>query len=117
LPELVDAAYVARVAQANAAGLASLALAPNPPRDVGMAVSELTNDTSLTWTAPEGGATGYRVVWREPGSPVWQFSQSVGQATHVTLKGVSKDNYLFGVAAVNATGEESLPVFPQPLRH
>jgi hypothetical protein len=72
LPEFVDPAYVARVAQANAAGLASLALAPNPPRDVGMEVTELTNDTTLKWAVPVGGAAAYRIVWREPGSPVWQ---------------------------------------------
>lgn len=117
LPQFVDAAYVARVAQANAAGIGSLALAPPAPNDVGMQVSELTNDTSLAWKAPEDGSvSGYRVVWREPSAPVWQYAEDVGTATHYTLKGISKDNYVFGVAAVAKSGEASLPVFAQPMK-
>jgi hypothetical protein len=117
LPEFVDAAYVARVAQANAAGLASLALAPPAPEAVGIEVSELTNDTRLVWRAPKSqSVAAYRIHWREQGEPMWQFSKDVGNVTAFTLKGVSKDNFVFGVAAVNASGQASLPVFPQPVR-
>jgi hypothetical protein len=117
LAEFVDYDYVARVAQANAAGLASLALAPPPPETVGMEVSELTNDTRLVWKAPKSEpAAAYRIQWREQGSLLWQSSQDVGKVTAFTLKGVSKDNFVFGVASVNATGQASLPVFPQPVR-
>jgi hypothetical protein len=116
LPEFVDYDYVARVARANAAGLASLALAPAPPEAVGIEVSELTNDTRLVWTAPKTEpVAAYRIQWRESGSPLWQSSKDVGNLTAFTLKGVSKDNFVFGVAAVNATGQASLPVFPQPV--
>ena len=117
LAQFVDYDYVARVARANAAGLASLALAPPPPEAVGIEVRELTNDTRLVWHASKSEpAASYRIQWREPGFPQWQFSQDVGQVTAFTLKGVSKDNFVFGVAAVNATGQASLPVFPQPVR-
>jgi hypothetical protein len=117
LAEFVDYDYVARVARANAAGLASMALAPPPPEAVGIEVSELTNDTRLVWKAPSPeSAAAYRIQWREQGSRLWQFSKDVGNVTAFTLKGVSKDNFVFGVAAVNATGQASLPVFPQPVR-
>ena len=117
LPQFVDYAYIARVARVNAAGLASLALAPAAPSSVGIQVTELTNDTKLVWQQPDAlGVAGYRIFWREPGSPVWQNSTDVGKVSEHTLKGVSKDNYVFGVAARNATGESSLPVFAQPVR-
>jgi hypothetical protein len=45
-----------------------------------------------------------------------QSSKDVGKVTAFTLKWVSKDNFVFGVASVNATGQASLPVFPQPVR-
>ena len=117
LPQFVDYPYIARVARINAAGLASLALAPAAPTDVGIDVSGLTNDTRLIWkqAAPEDVA-GYRILWREPGSPVWQHREDVGAVSAYMLKGVSKDNFVFGVAARNARGQTSLPVFAQPVR-
>src|SRR4029077_2588706 len=51
LPEFVDFAFVANVARINAAGLASLALAPAAPRDAGIEVVQLENDTTLRWSA------------------------------------------------------------------
>ena len=117
LPAFVDYAYVARVARANAAGLASLALAPATPEGVGIEVSELTNATRLVWKAPASPeVAGYRIQWREQGALLWQFSKEVGPVATLTLKDVSKDNYVFGVSTVNASGQASLPVFPQPVR-
>ena len=117
LSRFVDVPYVTRVAQVNAAGLASLALAPAAPRDVGLEVTELTNDSTLHWTPPDDDTVaGFRVYWREAGSPVWQHSEDVGTVTRYTLKGVSKDNNLFAVSTVNQAGEASLPVFPRPVR-
>ncbi|TAN53989.1 MAG: M20/M25/M40 family metallo-hydrolase [Betaproteobacteria bacterium] len=117
LPEFVDFAYVAQVARANAAGLASLALAPAPPREVGIEVVELENDTTLRWTAnSEPDLGGYRIVWREPGMPTWQFSRDVGNVTRFTLKGVSKDDIIFGVIALDRDGNASPASFPRPWR-
>ena len=117
LPEFVDFAYVAQVARANAAGLASLALAPAPPREVGIEVVELENDTTLRWTAnSEPDLGGYRIVWREPGIPTWQFSRDVGNVTRFTLKGVSKDDIIFGVIALDRDGNASPASFPRPWR-
>ena len=117
LSQFVDFAYVARVAQANAAGMASLALAPAEPQEVGMQVSDLSNDTSLIWKMPsDGSVSGYRIVWRETGAPIWQYARDVGKVDRYTLKGISKDSYVFGVAAVSKSGTSSLPVFAQPIK-
>jgi len=117
LTQFVDVAYVARVAQANAAGMASLAQAPIQPLDVGMQVSELSNDTSLIWTAPQDESiAGYRIVWRAPDATIWQYTKDVGKVEQYTLKGISKDNYVFGVASVGKSGAASMPVFPQAVK-
>lgn len=117
LPEFVDFSYVAQVARVNAAGLASLALAPAAPRDVGIEVVALENDTTLRWTAnAEPDVAGYRIVWRAPGEPVWRHSRDVGNVSRYTLKGVSKDDYVFGVAAVDRDGNASPASFARPWR-
>ncbi len=115
LPRFVDFAYLARVARANAAGLAALALAPAPPRDVGIEVVQLENDTTLRW-APntEPDLAGYRIVWRAAGSPLWQHGRDVGNVTRATLEGVSKDDYVFGVVALDRDGNASPASFPRP---
>ena len=116
LPEFVDAAYVADVARINVAGLATLALAPAPPANVRIEVLQLGNDTTLRWDRnAEPDLAGYRVVWRETGSPVWQHRRDVGNVAETVLKGLSKDNLLFGVQAVDRTGHASMASFPMPL--
>ncbi|WP_374509808.1 M20/M25/M40 family metallo-hydrolase [Niveibacterium sp.] len=112
LPEYVDFDYVARVTRANVAALASLARAPAAPVRVLLDTRSLSNDTRLTWDASiERDVAGYRVVWRETTSPVWQYQHDAGNARELTLKGVSKDNYLFGVIALDAEGNESAARF------
>ncbi len=117
LPEFVDYAYVAQVARVNAAALAELALAPARPRDVRILTQRLTNDTDLKWEAnAEPDLAGYEVVWRETTSDVWTHSRFVGRATAYTAPGMSKDNYFFGVRAVDRAGHRSPASFPKPLR-
>ena len=117
LPEFVDFAYVAQVARVNAAGLASLALAPAAPRDALIEVVRLENDTTLRWTAnDEPDLAGYRVVWREPGAPLWRHAREVGNDLRITLKGVSKDDFVFGVVALDRDGNASPASFPRPWR-
>jgi hypothetical protein len=116
LPKFVDYDYVARVARLNAATLASLATAPAPPANVHLLTKDLENDSTLTWDASPGGlAAGYEIVWRSTTSPEWDHVQSVGNVTQVTLP-ISKDQVIFGVRAVDATGHRSLPVIPFPQR-
>ena len=117
LPEFVDFDYVAKVARVNAAGLASLALAPAAPRDAGIEVVELENDTTLRWSAnAEPDLAGYRIVWREAGMATWQYSRDAGNVTRFTLKGASKDNFIFGIVALDRDGNVSPASFPRPWR-
>jgi len=116
-PEYVDFEYVANVARVNAASLASLALAPARPKNVGMVTARLGNDTELKWDAgSEADLAGYEIVWRDTVSPVWTNSQAVGNVTNFVMKGMSKDNYFFGVRAVDKDGNKSPVSFPRPVR-
>ena len=115
LPEFVDFAYVAEVARVNAAALAALALAPARPADVRILTRRLTNDTDLQWAAnAESDLAGYEIVWRETSSPVWTHSRAAGRVTSYTMKGMSKDNYFFGVRAIDREGNRSPVSFPRP---
>ncbi len=117
LPEFVDFNYVAQVTRVNAAALASLALAPAAPANVEVETTQLENDTTLRWEAnKEPDIAGYQIVWRETTSPVWQHKVYAGNVTRYTVKKVSKDNYLFGVQAVDKQGNTSVAVYPRPYR-
>ena len=64
-------------------------------------------------TSPPGdrftaGAAGYRVFWREAWTPDWQHERNVGNVTELALRDVSIDDFIFGVAAYDALGHESL---------
>jgi hypothetical protein len=115
LPEFVDFAYVANVARVNAAALAMLAYAPSRPKRVTI-VSRLSDDTELRWEANnEPDLAGYEIVWRDTTSPVWTNVKPVGKVTTFTLKGMSKDNFFFGVRAVDNDGNRSPVTFPRPM--
>jgi len=118
LLKFVDFHYVVKVAQLNALTLASLAAAPSEPQHVRILTHALDNNSELQWEAsafaPPG--TTYEVVWRDTDESLWTHSQSAGAETHLTLN-VSKDNVLFGVRAVSAEGDRSLPVPPLPSRN
>jgi hypothetical protein len=117
LPEFVDFAYIANVARVNAASLAMLALAPARPGNANILTTRLTNDTDLKWDAnKEADLAGYEIVWRETTAPYWTNSRSVGNVTTYTMKGMSKDNYFFGVRAVDREGNRSPVSFPFPVR-
>lgn len=117
LIKFVDFEYVANVARVNAASLAMLALAPARPKNVAILTERLTNDTDLRWDAnKEPDLSGYEIVWRDTTSPVWTNSQWVGDVTSYTIKGKSKDNYFFGVRAIDKDGNHSPVTYPVPIR-
>ncbi|MBA2495160.1 MAG: aminopeptidase, partial [Acidobacteria bacterium] len=117
LPEFVDFGYVANVARVNAVALAALALAPAKPKNVGIVTARLTNDTDLKWDANiEADLAGYEVIWRDTTSPVWTNSVFVGNVMTYTAKEMSKDNYFFGIRAVDKAGNKSPVSFPKPVR-
>jgi len=112
LPEYVDYEYVRKNAGLNLATMANLALAPYEPANCGIVVSGLTNKTTLRWDAPSKGQkpSGYYILIRETYQPLWEKKIFV-TGTEITLP-YSKDNYFFAVQSVDASGHESLPVFP-----
>ncbi|MGZ5437089.1 MAG: M20/M25/M40 family metallo-hydrolase [Pyrinomonadaceae bacterium] len=114
LPQFVDFDYVANVARVNAASLAMLASAPARPKNVTMTTG-LSNDTDLKWEAnTEPDVAGYEVVWRDTTAATWTNSRPVGNVMTYTLKGMSKDNYFFGVRAVDRQGNRSPVTYPRP---
>ncbi|HYP52639.1 MAG TPA: M28 family metallopeptidase, partial [Pyrinomonadaceae bacterium] len=116
LPEFVDFQYVAQVARVNAAVLAALADAPARPKGVRVLTRRLTNDTDLQWEAnTEPDLAGYEIVWRDTTAAEWTHSRRVGRVTTFTMPGMSKDNYFFGVRAVDTRGNRSPVSYPRPL--
>ena len=109
----VDFAYLGQNARVNAAGAASLALAPPAPDVAGpngvprLARGASGYDAELQWKASPG-AIAYRVYWRSGWSLDWEHTQTVGNVTRFVLPNVSIDGYVFGVAALGADGHESL---------
>lgn len=111
--EGVNFEYAAKMTALNAATLARLAWAPLAPSNV-LIGGAVQPSTTLRWDAVDDPrVVGYKVVWRDTTSPRWQYSRWVGDVTEYTLEGLVIDNYLFGVAAVGADGNESLVSFPQ----
>jgi hypothetical protein len=115
--EYVDFDYVAKVTRVNAASLARLANAPARPKNVGIVTARLGNDTELRWDAnQEGDIAGYEIVWRDTTASVWTNAQSIGNVTSFVMKAMSKDNYFFGVRAVDKAGNKSPVSYPKPVR-
>jgi hypothetical protein len=109
----ISPAYLAQNARVNAAVAATLALAPPAPivlNDRGQAnINRAPSgyDAHLTWTASPG-AVAYRIFWRNAWGPDWQHELLVGNVTETTFPNTLIDDLVFGVAAVDALGHESL---------
>ncbi len=128
--------YTALVAKANAAGMASLALAPKTPevraaartpgapapdaptegRAFGAPLGRGTGpdgkggyDAVMTWhnDKPEPDLLGYAVVMRKTTSPTWEKEFFVGNVTKYTLPNVNIDEVVLGVKAIDKDGNES----------
>ncbi|WP_432709369.1 M20/M25/M40 family metallo-hydrolase [Pedobacter sp.] len=111
LPEYVDYAYLQKITRLNLSVLANVGLAPQQPTAVKLVTSQLTNNTTINWTAPSGKApAGYYVLLRETTSPQWEKKFFV-TGTSATLP-YSKDNFFFGLQAVDDKGHESLVSSP-----
>lgn len=116
VPEYVDYEYVRKNAGINLATIANLALAPYEPVNCGMVTGGLTNKTTLRWESPAKGVkpAGYYILMRETYQPLWEKKIFV-TGNEVTLP-YSKDNYFFGIQSVDASGHESIAVFPGQAR-
>jgi len=107
--------YMSKNVKVDAAALASLALAPSAPKNVGIVVSHLAYDTRLRWSKnAEADVAGYYVRYRETTAPQWQGKVFTADTT-MDLK-LLKDDYLFGVQAVDKDGNASLVSLPAPVR-
>ena len=116
-PEFVDFEYTANVTRVNLVALASLANAPARPKNVAIVTTRLTNDTELKWDAnTDSDLAGYEIVWRDTTAPEWTDAVNVGNVTNFVMKARSKDNYFFGVRAVDKNGNKSPVVYPRPVR-
>jgi len=120
--EGMDFRYLAQNTRVNAASAASVALAPPSPRVTTGGGSPTLGrgrsgyDASLQWQ-PSAGAVAYRVYWRDAWTNDWQKSQVVGNVTQLTMPNVSIDDYVFGVAAIGADGNESvISAYVSPVR-
>jgi hypothetical protein len=108
----ISPTYLAQNARVNAAAAATLALAPAAPvveseRGPMIGREPTGYDAMLRWmTSP--GAVAYRIFWREAWGPDWQHDLLVGNVTETVLANVQIDDNVFGVAAVDAAGHESL---------
>ncbi len=113
--------YTTLVVKANAAAIASLALAPKAPELAGGPASspELPArsplgrgkgyDAVMNWKDdnPEADLLGYAVMMRKTTSPVWENEIFVGKTTTYTLPNVNIDEVVLGVKAIDQDGNES----------
>lgn len=127
--------YIAQVAKINGAVAASLALAPKAPviieqierngRKIPTAMisrGKSRYDALLRWKtdAQEPDLAGYVVLMRSTTAPFWERQIAVGNVKEYLMPGLSIDEYVFGVEAVDQDGNASLvsaytlPVRPLP---
>jgi Peptidase family M28 len=123
--------YIARVTKVNGAVAASLAWAPKAPATSGAVEQDGVKrrglligrgkslyDSDLAWEQEprEPDLAGFVVVRRSTTAPYWEQETWVPTGTHLLLPGMSIDQYVFGVKAVDRDGNESLvsPYVPPP---
>jgi hypothetical protein len=128
--EFTSVPYIARVTKINAAVAASLAWAPIAPRIteeveqdgrkrttllIGRGKSQ--HDADLKWKRELAeDLLGHVVVRRSTSAPFWEQDTFVAAGSELLLPGLSIDQYVFGVKAVDREGNESLvsPYVPLP---
>jgi hypothetical protein len=110
----MDLAYCTRNIRIVGSILASLAAAPPAPsvtNERGRALLGRGNgyDAALKWNPVAcDDLAGYIVHWRRTTSPYWEKEIRVGNVTEHMLPNVTIDEYVFGVSAVDTSGNRSL---------
>ncbi|MCJ7680550.1 MAG: fibronectin type III domain-containing protein, partial [Candidatus Aminicenantes bacterium] len=110
----MDLDYCTRNIRIISSILATLALAPPAPEVSGERGRSLLGrgdsgyDAHLRWQAVEAeDLSGYFVHWRKTTAPFWEKKVFVADAEELILPGLSIDEYVFGVSAVDRDGFES----------
>jgi hypothetical protein len=122
--DIASPAYTANVARINAAAAASLANAPSAPQTVreiltgsakGRKVPNLSRgaskyDAILRWKDPQPAEdlAGYAIVVRSTTAPFWDHEIFAGKVNEFTLPGLSIDDVILGVKAIDLQGHESM---------
>ena len=114
LPQFMDFDYLAQVTRVNIAVLASLAAGPGRTAKAVILTKALTNDTTLSWS-PLPAAARYEIARRSTTEPDWTHFSDAGTATSATVP-FSKDDWLFGVRAIDSAGHAGPVVPPLPQR-
>jgi Zn-dependent M28 family amino/carboxypeptidase len=104
----MDFAYLAKVTALNIASIRELGNAPPAPPSATLD-GAVSSDTTVTWT-PVAGAASYKVYWRRADMRDWQESLTTRETT-LKLKDIIVDDTFVGVAAVSASGAESIITF------
>lgn len=108
--EHVNFDYAKKLTAVNAINLASMAWAPPAPAEV--KIGGIVEPSAKFQWSKVGGATGYKIYWRDTTSLTWDNSRYVGDVNEYTLDGIVIDNYFFGISSVGKDGFESPVVFP-----
>ncbi len=122
LPEFVNPVYLSNVCRVNTLAAALLSISPPAPQHVEMLVDKLEYGTRFKWdnTTLGKGIKGWKIYYRKTYQPFWSgfisVSNSLNPTVEYNLKTLSKDNYIFGLAAVGVNEVESIPIAPLPGR-
>jgi len=112
-----DPGYCARITRMLVAGLRQLALAPEPPQNVGLGGLG-GPDAKLWWTLPDDPRIkGIVVLRRRADALLWQQDRIFNPEESQVLQGASPDSYVFAVATADADGDTSLPVIPRSVQY
>ncbi len=114
LPRFLNYDYLLRVTRYNVAIAAQLAAGPGRLDNVTIDTKELTNSSTLRWAAPPPGVQ-VEVLRRLTTESQWTPMQRVTEGLSVTVP-FSKDNWIFGLRAVDGTGRSGVVVTPTPVR-
>ncbi|MGC8596184.1 MAG: M28 family metallopeptidase [Candidatus Kryptoniota bacterium] len=118
--KFVNPGYLSNVCRMNSLSAALLAISPPAPTNLEMLVDKLEYGTRIRWDNPSKGKgiAGWKIYFRKTYEPYWSnyvfMSSSTDSTVEYNLKNLSKDDYIFGVAAVGTNGAQSIPEAPLP---
>jgi hypothetical protein len=114
-PDFFDENYCAKITRALLASFMHLGNAPAPPYDIAIGGNGTAN-TRLTWKLPDDPRISGLVLYSRRSDAIhWQKTKTLPKSTEITLQNVMLDNNVFAIATLDASGNESVPVYPTAL--